>query len=169
MSGPYYVELENNHHYILVNERTGRSYYTPAQDDANEIAGILNRYDKTTRPVILEITREMHDGRQCHVAFVNDEDLAYEFCDKHKDCNYGPIPITKYPLHLEVQRCDVPCCENCMNHSLAVVNQDEELVDTPLTGKLTDDVNQIKYSHYCREYKYKVHPEDYCEKWEPEI
>ena len=47
MSGPYYVELENNHHYILVNEETGRSYYTPAQDDANEICRILNKLIKS--------------------------------------------------------------------------------------------------------------------------
>ena len=57
MSGPYYVELENNHHYILVNEETGRSYYTPAQDDANEICRILNKLIKSGRRITFEIKR----------------------------------------------------------------------------------------------------------------
>lgn len=167
MSGPWFTELENNHHYILVNERTGRSYYTPAQDDANEIAGILNRLEKIKRPVIFEIEREMKDGRTCHVAFVNDENIASEFCDKHKDCNYGPIPITKYNLHLEAQRCDVPCCETCIYHKLAVVNKDKKLTDEPLVmGKVT---SYKEYAHYCEEYRCIVHQEDYCEKWEKEL
>ena len=47
MKNPFYVELENNHHYILVNEETGRAYYTPAQDDANSLAYKLNQQNKT--------------------------------------------------------------------------------------------------------------------------
>ena len=31
-----------------------------------------------------------------HVAFVTNEDLAFEFCEKHKDCYYYPVHITKY-------------------------------------------------------------------------
>ena len=41
----YIVELENNHHYILVDTVTGETFYTPAQDDANSLAKKLNDYD----------------------------------------------------------------------------------------------------------------------------
>ena len=42
MEERFVVELENNHHYILVDLVTGYSYYTPAQMDANSLCGILN-------------------------------------------------------------------------------------------------------------------------------
>lgn len=38
----FIVDLENNHHYILVDTITGYQYYTPAQDDAVAICGMLN-------------------------------------------------------------------------------------------------------------------------------
>ena len=47
MNERYRVDLENNHHYILIDEVGWRSYYTPAQDDAIAIAGKLNQYEKT--------------------------------------------------------------------------------------------------------------------------
>ena len=42
----FIVELENNHHYILVDTVTGYQYYTPAQDDALSICGMLNSQQK---------------------------------------------------------------------------------------------------------------------------
>ena len=115
MSGPYYVELENNHHYILVNEETGRSYYTPAQDDANEICRKLNKLIKSGRRITFEIKRKFPERFDEHVAFVTNEDLAFEFCEKHKDCYYYPVHITKYFNELEGLRSKVPCCESCDN------------------------------------------------------
>lgn len=41
----YIVELENNHHYVLIDTVTGRVFYTPAQEDARTLAGILNSYE----------------------------------------------------------------------------------------------------------------------------
>lgn len=41
----YIVELENNHHYILIDTVTGETFYTPAQDDANSLAKKLNNYE----------------------------------------------------------------------------------------------------------------------------
>ena len=42
----YVVELENNHHYIVIDTVTGSSYFTPAQEDANALASIMNNYEK---------------------------------------------------------------------------------------------------------------------------
>lgn len=42
----YIVELENNHHYVLIDTVTGQVFYTPAQDDANTLATKLNDYEK---------------------------------------------------------------------------------------------------------------------------
>lgn len=42
----FIVELENNHHYIIIDTITGYQYYAPAEADANSIASILNsQYD----------------------------------------------------------------------------------------------------------------------------
>ena len=38
----YIVELENNHHYILIDTVTGETFYTPAKEDANRLAFLLN-------------------------------------------------------------------------------------------------------------------------------
>ncbi len=38
----FVVDLENNHHYVLIDVVTGYQYYTPAQDDARVICGLLN-------------------------------------------------------------------------------------------------------------------------------
>lgn len=42
----YIVELENNHHYVLIDTVTGQVFYTPAQNDANTLATKLNNYEK---------------------------------------------------------------------------------------------------------------------------
>ena len=44
-NGRFVVQLENNHHYILIDTVTGYQYYTPAQDDALAICGMLNSKD----------------------------------------------------------------------------------------------------------------------------
>lgn len=41
----YIVELENNHHYVLIDTVTGQVFYTPAQNDAKTLASKLNQYD----------------------------------------------------------------------------------------------------------------------------
>lgn len=43
--GRFVVQLENNHHYVLIDTVTGYQYYTPAQDDAMTICGMLNSKD----------------------------------------------------------------------------------------------------------------------------
>lgn len=44
-NGRFVVQLENNHHYVLIDTVTGYQYYTPAQDDALAISGMLNSKD----------------------------------------------------------------------------------------------------------------------------
>ena len=51
----YIVELENNHHYILVDTVTGETFYTPAQDDANSLAKNSPRHNE-------EIVRSSYRG-----------------------------------------------------------------------------------------------------------
>ena len=138
MSGPYYVELENNHHYILVNEETGRSYYTPAQDDANEICRIT-----------FEIKRKFPERFDEHVAFVTNEDLAFEFCEKHKDCYYHEIHITKYRNELEAQRGEVPCCESC----------------DYISPQVKSDGSSITW---CNHHQQETNQDEYCSDWERE-
>lgn len=158
MTGEYWVELENNHHYILVDGVHDRTYYCPAQDDANSIAHILNNQLKTiqkqreeiralrngtkTKP-IFEIIRRFFD-RDCHVAFVDSEEFAWEFCNRHKDCTYGQVPITKYLRQLDAMRANVPTCSNC-----------KHFLDKHKVGqlcKLTEDV--IEYDGYCSDWEY---------------
>lgn len=98
----YVVELENNHHYILIDTVTGRSYFTPAQDDANSLAGIMNNYINTLenqRTKIrnyeavlggngLLVKKEHHNPscktcRYASITFLTGEDGIY--CDKHND------------------------------------------------------------------------------------
>lgn len=49
MDGRYNVYLENNHHYMLTDSISGETFYTPAQEDANALAGKLNQKDNTIR------------------------------------------------------------------------------------------------------------------------
>lgn len=150
MRGPFYVELENNHHYILVNEQTGRSYYTPAQADAHEICGIINRLIKSGRKITYEIKRTFPDRFDEHVAFVTDEELAIEFCDKHSDCYYHPIHITRYANELEGLRNRVPCCGSC------------EKTETRF------QLNGAK-GMYCKEHENFVDETEFCENWDMEL
>ena len=150
MNSPFYVELENNHHYILVNEETGRSYYTPAQDDANSICGMLNRLIQAGNKITYEIKRTFPDRFDEHVAFVTDEDLAIDFCDKHSDCYYHPIHITKYANELEGLRRRVPCCDSCDNSETRFkINGNKGL--------------------FCKEHENFVDETEFCENWEMEL
>ena len=163
----YWSELENNHHYILVSGEHDRSFYCPAQDDANALAHILNNKNKTIRRLIkengklqkgnaqpvYEITRHLED-RTCHVAFVTDEDLAYEFCKTNKDCHYHQISITKYPLELELLKNNIPTCENCLKFS---------------QGGLADIIAKAENKDgVCDLIEDAVNYDDYCSDWEGE-
>ena len=125
----YYAELENNHHYIIVDEEHDRTYYCPAEEASHTLSHILNDKNKTIRRLhgelnafkrgmvskpIYEIFRYSKGGDvRHHVAFVDSESFANEFCDKHKDCGYGQVHITKYRNELEFARANVPTCSNC--------------------------------------------------------
>lgn len=156
MSGEYWVELENNHHYIIVDSINDRTYYCPAKDVANTLTRKMNNYVKiigrlraenrhlktVKKAPVFEISRRLDETWE-HVAFVDDETLAQTFCDKHRDCSYGQINMTKYPLHLEGARTNVPCCESCSSCELipddeyeGYCNNLEENVS--LTGKCED-------------------------------
>lgn len=131
MTEEYWAELEDNHHYIIVDSTHERTYYCPSKDVANTLSHKMNNYLKTIRRLraenrtlketkkapVFEISRRLDETWE-HVAFVDDETLAQNFCDKHRDCSYGPILITKYPLQLEGARENVPCCKTCTHCKL---------------------------------------------------
>lgn len=154
MTGEYYAELENNHHYIIVDGEHDRTYYCPAQDDANALAHLINDKNKTIANLmsnqqvkpIYEIQRNFEDRISSHVAFVNDEKFAIEFCEEHSDCTYHQIHVTKYPLELETLRTRVPTCENCKHLS-------ESLKGKPICRLLNDFTTN----------------DNYCEKWDMEL
>lgn len=150
MKNPFYVELENNHHYILVDEETGRSYYTPAKDDANSICRQLNQLINSKREKTFEIKRRFPDRFDEHVAFVTDEDLAFEFCEKHKDCYYHPIHISRHLNELEGLRSRVPCCSSCENIETRFQTNGEKHI-------------------FCKHNHEFVDETEYCESWRPEL
>jgi len=149
MTGEYWAELENNHHYIIVDEEHDRTYYCPAEEASHTLSHILNDKNKTIRRLhgelrqlkqgsrpVYEISRYLED-RTCHVAFVDSEELAQEFCDKHKDCRYGQISMTRYMNALEFNRANIPTCENCKH---CTVNQWCYLTNEPVaTDEYCDD------------------------------
>ena len=157
MSGEYWVELENNHHYIIVDSINDRTYYCPAKDVANTLTHKMNNYVKiigrlraenrrlkeAKKVPVFEITRKLDETEE-HVAFVEDETLAQIFCDNHKDCSYGQIPMTKYPLHLEAARSNVPCCETCLH---------------------CENDSDNKTEGFCRVYEDTVSLTGYCDDW----
>ena len=68
---------------------------------------------------IFEIIKELElfdsfETYDAHVAYVDNEQQAIAFCEKHKECKYQPIFITKYDIYLEGNLNEVPCCENCL-------------------------------------------------------
>jgi hypothetical protein len=154
MTGEYWAELENNHHYIIVDTEHQRTYYCPAEEASNTLSHILNDKNKTIRRLrkelevlkrvkIYEIRRKL-DNETCHVAFVGSEEFAWEFCNEHKDCIYGPVPITKYRLELETARANVPTCENCKHY-----------ID-------------FKLNSLCGITEELTNPNEHCEYWEME-
>lgn len=96
MTGEYWAELENNHHYIIVDGEHDRTYYCPAQEASHTLARILNQKNKIIRNLksknlkVYEITRSSK-----HVAYVIDEELAKEFCMDYEDCSYNLIKISE--------------------------------------------------------------------------
>ena len=158
-TGEYYAELENNHHYIIVDEEHDRTYYCPAEAVANDLSRILNDKNKTIRElnrrlynikhsVVFEIERKL-DNRDEHVAFVTNEELAWEFCDKHKDCYYHEIHITKYRNELEAKRGEVPCCGSCDNASPQIKSDGSSII-------------------FCKSVNQEVTENEYCCSWEHE-
>jgi uncharacterized Fe-S radical SAM superfamily protein PflX len=94
------VDLENNHHYILIDNVTGSSYYCPAEDDANTIASILNNqydllqeqnnkireYEKLLdkKGVIIQSTKKIcKNCRESSFVYMGDNDEVY--CDLKND------------------------------------------------------------------------------------
>lgn len=93
MSTRYLVELENNHHYIVIDTVTGYSYFVPAQADANSLAGILNNNeDRLERQrhhikeledslskngVIFEPNRTCRNCNNMIVPYITDNDEGY--------------------------------------------------------------------------------------------
>ena len=68
---------------------------------------------------VFEILKELELFGDCetydsHVAYVDNEKQAIDFCEKHEECTYQPILITKYDNALEGRLLEVPCCENCL-------------------------------------------------------
>ena len=111
MNEDYWVELENNHHYIIVSAEYKRTFYCPSEEASTALARILNNKNKTIRelkeqlnskkPVVYEITHKIGDN-ECHAAFVNNEELAQAYCEKHKDYNYNRISVLDNPESLEL-------------------------------------------------------------------
>ena len=158
-TGEYYAELENNHHYIIVDEEHDRTYYCPAEAVANDLSRILNDKNKTIRElnrrlynikhsVVFEIERKL-DHRDEHVAFVTNEELAWEFCDKHKDCYYHEIHVTKYRNELEAKRAEVPCCGSC----------------DYISPQVKSDGSSITW---CNHHQQETNQDEYCSDWERE-
>ncbi|MBQ6219922.1 MAG: hypothetical protein IJH63_00865 [Methanobrevibacter sp.] len=102
----YHTDLENNHHYILIDEVNWRSYYTPKQDDAIAIASKLNQYEKivleqrerirvlekTIQEHGLTVESEVHNCSNCeHRTLRFSGDLWCEVNEKlimsHDSCN----------------------------------------------------------------------------------
>ena len=78
----YIVELENNHHYILIDTVTGETFYTPAQDDAKSLATKLNNYE---------------NGKLSKSGFMKCENCGYLYFDAltgEHQCEYKHIKIT---------------------------------------------------------------------------
>ena len=128
---------------------------------ANDLSRILNDKNKTIRelnrklliqykkPIIFEIERKL-DHRDEHVAFVTNEELAWEFCDKHKDCYYHEIHITKYRNELEAQRGEVPCCGSC----------------DYISPQVKSDGSSITW---CNHHQQETNQDEYCSDWEDAI
>lgn len=159
MTGEYYAELENNHHYIIVDDEHDRTYYCPAEAVANDLSRILNDKNKKIsdlnrrlynirHSVVFEIERKLSDTNE-HVAFVTNEELAWEFCDKHKDCYYHEIHITKYRNELEAMRAQVPCCGSCDHASPQIKSDGLSII-------------------FCNSLHQEVSEDEYCCGWERE-
>ena len=88
MNNRYIVELENNHHYVLIDTVTGRVFYTPAQEDANTLASILNSYENGTS----HIKNTKKDCRCC-------EHYSFNVIEEEDYCNLHHIVIQRMQIH----------------------------------------------------------------------
>ena len=80
MEERFIVELEGNHHYILIDTVTGHSYYTPAQADANSICGMLNSQ-------FSKINYQRHHIKELETTLKN-KGITFEPNRECRNCDY---------------------------------------------------------------------------------
>ena len=88
----FVVDLENNHHYVLIDVITGYQYYTPAQDDANVICGLLNnQYER------LDKQREQIKGlkRKLESAGISVDLEEEKYCINCSNCDCVSLNFSK--------------------------------------------------------------------------
>lgn len=102
----FVVDLENNHHYVLIDIITGYQYYTPAQDDANAICGMLNsQYEKIDkqRKKINDLKQKLQmagisvesDEKYCNNC-ANCESISVNYNGEDVWCNVKDKSVYKY-------------------------------------------------------------------------
>ena len=74
----YVVELENNHHYVLIDTVTDQVFYTPAQNDANSLASKLNHYDQ-------QLYSKTHSMKCENCGYLYLNTVNEEYCCAYKD------------------------------------------------------------------------------------
>ena len=93
MSERYVVELENNHHYIVVDTVTGHRFYVPAQTDSASLCGVLNGKEEAlerqrhhikelettlkNKGIKVETNRQCRNCKHSLVEFLSEGDEAY--------------------------------------------------------------------------------------------
>ena len=86
IEGRYIVELEKNHHYLLIDTLTGRSFYTPAQDDAKSIAGLLNSNDSRIR--------EQYDKIEMLENILKKNNISFDSNHSCSNCEYKTLRLS---------------------------------------------------------------------------
>lgn len=80
----FVVDLENNHHYVLIDIITGYQYYTPAQDDANAICGMLNsQYERMDKQ-----RQEIQKLKQKLLGAGISVDTEEKYCNNCANCDF---------------------------------------------------------------------------------
>ena len=106
MSERYISQLENNHHYIVIDTVTGHSFFVPAQKDSMSLCGILNgkedalerqrhhinELEKSLKSGGVEFKQNRHCGNCEHgiVEFLSEGDDCY--CELHE----FPVSLNDY-------------------------------------------------------------------------
>lgn len=83
MSSRFLSELENNHHYIVVDTVTGHSYYVPGQIDSGLLSGLLNSQLDT-------INQQRHHIKELE-STLREHNLSFEPNRSCNNCNYMTI------------------------------------------------------------------------------